>query len=140
MITWIEHHMELARLIASRSKDPSEKTGAVIHDLQRRLLGSGYNGFPRGIIDTPERYANKELKKKLIVHAEANAILNSHASLRSATMVATKFPCPECAKLIVQSGIRTVISPAPHVNKSEDAEFTRLMFVEGRVFHMEFRI
>lgn len=133
--SWVYRLLELAEHIAQWSKDPSTKVGAVIVDDQRVVLGVGYNGFPRGVRDTEERLVDRPTKHRLVVHAEANAILNARTSLRGAALVATKHPCSECAKLIVQSGIREVY--APPLDESglwaEDGRFARLILSEGGV-------
>lgn len=97
----------LAEHIAQWSKDPSTKVGAVVVDDKKRVIGLGYNGFPRGIKDDG-RLFNRELKYELIVHAEVNAILNSVVLPEGGTLYSTFFPCPRCASVIVQAGITSV--------------------------------
>lgn len=132
---WDARFMALAAHVADWSKDPSTKVGAVIVDSMRVVRGIGYNGFPRGVDDDIERYANKPTKYKMIVHSEANAILNANASVNSCAMYTTKFPCSECAKLIIQSGICQVFAPAPTGSGPwvEDAKFSFTMFKEAGV-------
>lgn len=112
---WKLRYLRLARHWAREcSKDPSTQVGAVIVDDKRVVVGLGYNGFPRGVPDYPERYADRELKYPRVVHAEPNAILNSTSlkSLVGATMfVWPFFTCNECAKLIIQAGIRHIVAP-----------------------------
>ncbi len=67
---WDGRFMDMAALLATWSKDPSTKVGAIITDTERRVIGSGYNGFPRGVIDDPLRYEEKAVKYRLVVHAE----------------------------------------------------------------------
>jgi dCMP deaminase len=133
---WDERFMQLASHFATWSKDPSTKVGAVIVDHDRRLVGTGYNGFPRGVGDEPERYVEKMVKYKLVVHAEANAIMNAVKSVRDCTLYATKYPCSECAKLIIQMGISRIIAPPPASDDSvwaEDSKFSTRMFREAVV-------
>ncbi len=107
---WDLRFMELAKHYAGWSKDPSTQIGAVVVDSLNRQLGQGYNGFPRGVNDDPERYANREEKYPLVVHAELNAILNCTLSPRGATLYVYPLPpCPECTKAIIQSGIKRVV-------------------------------
>lgn len=107
---WDLRFMELAKHYADWSKDPSTKIGAVIVDDLNRQLGQGYNGFPRGVSDDPERYADREVKYPLVVHAELNAILNCTLPPRGATLYVYPLPpCPECTKAIIQSGIKRVV-------------------------------
>lgn len=111
MTDWESRFLALAEHIASWSKDPSTKVGAVIVDCSNRVVGVGYNGFPRGIADTDGRLSDRETKYRLVVHAEANAILNASGSVRGCRMYTNLLPCTECAKLIIQSGILSVVSP-----------------------------
>jgi len=86
--------------------------GAVIIDSCRRVLGQGYNGFPRGVNDSPERYEDRSFKYPVVVHAEVNAILNAAHDLRGATIYSTCIPCPNCAGVLIQAGITKVFYPA----------------------------
>lgn len=118
---WDTRFMRLAREIASWSKDPSSKIGAVIVNDDRRILATGYNGFPKGIHDTEERLNNRDEKYPRIVHAEMNALMNalySGISVRGSTIYVYGLPaCPECTKSIISAGIkRVVISPDPYTH------------------------
>ncbi|ALH23730.1 putative dCMP deaminase [Pseudomonas phage PaMx11] len=109
---WDERWMELARHYAGWSKDPSTRLGAVVVAGGKRQVGQGYNGFPRGVEDAPERYAERELKYQLIVHAELNAVLTAGRDCQGATIYVWPLPpCPECTKAIIQAGIRRVVMP-----------------------------
>lgn len=112
MTNWDYRFIKLAREVSTWSKDPSTKVGAVIVK-DRRILGTGYNGFPRGIEDTEERYNDREKKYPLIVHAELNAILNCEKRPEGANLYIWpgSYCCYECSKAIIQSGIRCVIGP-----------------------------
>ena len=117
---WDTRFMRLAKEISSWSKDPSSKIGAVIVNDERRILATGYNGFPKGIQDSAERLNDREQKYPRIVHAEMNALMNalySGVSVKDATIYVYGLPvCPECTKSIIQAGIkRVVISPDPYV-------------------------
>jgi dCMP deaminase len=134
MNDWNSHFMEMAKLVSTRSKDPARKVGAVIVDNARRVTGMGYNGFPRGVRDDSIRYADEFVKLKLVVHAEANAILNARVSVATMSLYCTSYPCSECAKLIIQAGILTIHSPPPSAGKwSDDAQFSNQMFAEAMV-------
>lgn len=131
---WDQRYLELARHIATWSKDPSTKVGCVIATTEQ-LLGTGYNGFPRGIRDTD--LDNRELKLLKTVHAEANAILAAKPLPSNATLyVWPLYPCPHCASLIIQAGIRRVVCqlmqscPARWLPQFEVA---RSMFQEAKV-------
>ena len=112
-VKWDDRFMTMAKLISSWSKDPSSQIGAVAVNDERRILATGYNGFPKGITDTEERLNNREKKYPLIVHAETNALMNalySGVSLKGATLYVHGLPiCPDCTKLIIQAGITRVV-------------------------------
>ena len=110
---WDERYLLVAKEVANWSKDPSTKVGAVTVGAKKELLSQGFNGFPRGIKDTLERYNDREQKYKFVVHAEMNAIYNatySGTSLDGATLYIYGLPiCSECAKGIIQVGIKKVV-------------------------------
>lgn len=110
---WDEFFMVQATHMATASKDPSTKAGAVIYDRHRRPLGNGYNGFPRGVEDSDERLNNREIKYLMVQHAESNAIDNATGSLEGSTLYATHFPCAQCAGRIIQNRIATVVTRNP---------------------------
>lgn len=113
MSDWDTRFLTLAAHVASWSKDPSTRTGAVIVDDSRRILAVGYNGFPRGMKDDPARYADRDFKYKHIVHCEINAILNCEHRPEGATLYTWPFgSCGDCAKVVAQSGIKRVVYPA----------------------------
>jgi dCMP deaminase len=110
---WDKRYLALAKEVASWSKDPSTQVGAVTVGNKKEVLSQGFNGFPRGIIDSEDRYNNRETKYKYVVHAEMNAIYNatySGVSLDGAVLYVYGLPiCSECAKGIIQVGIKKVI-------------------------------
>ena len=113
-ISWDEYFMGVALLAAERSKDPNTQVGACIVDEQNRILSTGYNGFPHGCSDDDFPWnrdeAKGDTKYQFVVHAELNAILNSRGkSLAGSTLYVGLFPCNECAKAIIQSGIKEVV-------------------------------
>ena len=108
---WDTRFLDLAEHISKWSKDPSTKVGAVIVDSQRRIVSTGYNGFPVGVMDSYDRLTDRDNKYEMIIHAEANAILFAHQHMNGMTLYTTPFqPCSRCASLIIQSGISRVIS------------------------------
>lgn len=108
---WDLRFLELAKHISSWSKDPSTKVGAVIVDDKKRIVSLGYNGFPIGINDSHEKLENRETKLKIIVHAERNAIIFANRSLDGCTLYTYPFmPCSVCAGIVIQSGIKRVVS------------------------------
>lgn len=110
---WDKKFLELAKHISTWSKDPSKKIGAVAVGPNRNILATGYNGFPKGIQDTPERLNDRETKYELVVHAEMNCIYNAvenGVSLKGAHLYVYGLPiCHECAKGVVQVGIARVV-------------------------------
>lgn len=115
-VSWDTFFMGVAKLAAHRSKDPNTQVGACIVK-DTKIIGVGYNGFPRGIPDndpnfpwTPNEDAT-ESKYSFVVHAELNAILNTvdQSQLKGATLYVTLPPCNECAKAIIQSGITRIV-------------------------------
>ena len=108
-------YLNLARHFSTWSKDPSTSVGAVVIGEQGQVLSQGYNGFPRGVDDSPERYDNRVTKYKFVVHAEMNCIYNASytgASLNGATLYVHGLPvCSECAKGIIQVGIKRIVIP-----------------------------
>lgn len=108
--TWDYRFLTLACEVARWSKDPDAKVGALVVSKDKRSVGWGFNGFPRGMLDD-ERLHDKATKNKLMVHAELNAILNAPSSLMGWTMYVTRHPCRNCALAIVQSGISRVVYP-----------------------------
>lgn len=108
---WDLRFLELAQHVASFSKDPSTQVGAVIADKKQRIISIGYNGFARGIADKPERLDNRELKYKMVVHAEVNAILFAGRSLEGATIYTYPFlSCSSCSSIIINAGIKRLVT------------------------------
>ena len=113
VLTWEEYFMGLAHLSGLRSKDPNTKVGAVIVDENNRVVSIGYNGFPSGVSDDEFPWGREggvlDTKYAFVVHAELNAILNSQRSVRGCSLYVSLFPCNECAKAIIQAGIKRII-------------------------------
>ena len=120
------------------SKDSEAQVGSIVVDHRGVKRVSGWNGFPRGVHDAPYRYRDNKIKLSLICHAEANAIANAAAvgiPLEGCGLVVTKFPCQECAKLIINSGIVKVCTPPIKQNSkwSESNNVAMMMFNEAKV-------
>ena len=103
----------LAEHVALLSKDPSTQVGAAIFDDKRRLVSVGYNGFARGVDDLDRRLEDREMKLRLTLHAEKNAMLFANGSLEGCTLVVTHPCCAQCAAQVVQAGIKHVIWKVP---------------------------
>lgn len=113
MDKWDERFLLLAEHVAAWSKDPSTKVGCVLVDAHRRVIGMGYNGFPRGVSDDAARYDDRPTKYLMVQHAEANAVLNAVTSVRGSTAYVTHHPCATCAGLLIQAGVSRVVSFTP---------------------------
>ena len=109
---WDRRFMEMAELVATWSKDPSTKVGAVLVNPDKTIAGVGYNGFPRGVTDEPALYEDRSEKYARVIHAEVNAIHNAQ-STRGATLYCTLFPCSGCAAQTIQAGVSRVVTPPP---------------------------
>ena len=111
---WNDYYLNIAKAAAERSKDPSTKCGACVVGPDNVIISTGFNGFPRGITDTEVRLEDREQKYKLVIHAEVNAILFARRDLRDCTLyVYPLMPCDACALLIIQAGIKEVVSVVP---------------------------
>jgi dCMP deaminase len=112
MNKWQVRYLNLAKEVSTWSKDPSRKIGAVAVGKNGQVLSQGFNGFPRGILDSNERYNDRETKYKYVVHAEMNCIYNATlngVSLEGSTLYVWGLPvCSECSKGIIQVGIKEV--------------------------------
>ena len=131
-ISWDEYFMGVALLASQRSKDPSTQVGACIVDEDKRILSTGYNGFPKGCSDDEFPWNRDEsageTKYQYVVHAELNAILNaSGKKLAGATLYVGLFPCNECAKAIIQAGIKEVIYLSDKYHGTPPMEASRKM-------------
>ena len=146
-ITWDEYFMSIAKLSAMRSKDPSTQVGACIVGLDNRILSIGYNGTPNGFNDDifpwNREGANLDTKYPYVCHAELNAILNyrgSRKDLEDARIYVDLFPCNECAKAIIQSGIKEVIYLSDKYASSENNIASRRLFDECGVTYKKIKI
>ena len=111
-INWDEYFMGIAMLAAKRSKDPSTQVGACIVSEDNIIISTGYNGMPKGCSDDefPWGREGAETKYPYVVHAELNAILNANGrDLKGSRIYVALFPCNECAKAIIQSGVKEVL-------------------------------
>jgi dCMP deaminase len=137
-ISWDDYFMGVALLSAQRSKDPNTQVGACIVNRQKKIVGVGYNGFPTGCSDEllPWNRAGSFLKTKypFICHAELNAILNSILrDLNSCTIYVALFPCNECAKAIIQTGIKEVVYLSDKYKDTNAARASKIMFDQAGV-------
>ena len=131
---WDERFIELAKLAGSWSKDPSTKVGAVIVDDKNRIVSVGYNGFPQKISDN-DRLNDRDKKYNVIVHAEANAILFANKDLSGCIIYTYPFqPCSSCSGLIIQSGIKRVVTVKTHNDRwRKDFSIAKQILIEAEV-------
>ena len=132
-ISWDEYFMGVSKLAGMRSKDPNTQVGACIVSDQHKILSMGYNGFPKGCSDEdfPWEREGDELSTKYayVTHSELNAILNFRGgSLEGTTLYVSLFPCNECAKAIIQAGIKTVVYGEDKYSDSVSVRASKRMF------------
>jgi len=144
---WNKRFMELAFLVASWSKDPSTKTGAVIVGPDKEIRATGYNGPVRGVSDDIEERFERPTKYDFFEHAERNALYNAcltGVSVKGCVMYATHAPCTDCARAIIQAGIKTVITNKIIINETTPQNtwrdkliYSAQMFKEAGVEYIE---
>ena len=142
-ISWDEYFMGVAQLSGMRSKDPNTQVGACIVSPTHTILSMGYNGFPTGCSDDDFPWARDggalDTKYAFVTHSELNAILNYRGgSLEGATIYVTLFPCNECAKAIIQAGIRTVIYDSDKYAATEMTRASKMMFDAAGVRYAQY--
>lgn len=131
---WDKRLLGLAEHVSGWSKDPSTKVGAVIAD-NNKIVSVGFNGLPQGVADLPERLHDRQLKYKMIVHGEVNAMHFAERSIRGCTLYTWPFmPCPVCAGQVIQRGISRVVAPySDNPRWLESFQLTQEMFKEAGV-------
>jgi dCMP deaminase len=132
-LSWDQYFMGVAMLSAQRSKDPNTQVGACIVNREHKILSMGYNGMPVGCHDDVMPWARDheplESKYLYVCHAELNAILNyGGGSLKDAIVYVTEFPCNECAKAIIQSGIKEIIYLSDKYADTDSTRASKKMF------------
>jgi dCMP deaminase len=142
-ISWDEYFMGIAMLSAERSKDENTQVGACIVDENNKIVSLGYNGMPIGCSDDVMPWAREgeplDTKYMYVCHAELNAILNSRISPRGARIYVTLFPCNECAKAIIQSGICEVVYLSDKYDGEDNNTASKKMFDMVGVKYREYR-
>lgn len=143
-ITWDEYFMGVAKLSARRSKDPNTQVGACIVSADHKILSMGYNGFPSGCSDDEFPWTREgegiDTKYLYVTHSELNAILNYRGgSLEGSTLYVSLFPCNECAKAIIQAGIRTVVYEEDKYSESDAVRASKRMFDAAGVRYYQYQ-
>ena len=137
-ITWDEYFMGVAVLSSKRSKDPSTQVGACVASNDNKVVTMGYNGMPVGLSDDEMpwgRVGKDELDNKYlyVCHAEFNAILNSYAPVKGCKIYVTLFPCNECAKAIIQSGIKEVVYLNERIPEDLSTKASKRLLMMARI-------
>lgn len=143
-LSWDEYFMAVAVLSGQRSKDPNTQVGACVANDQNKIVGVGYNGFPWGCSDDElpwEREGNYlDTKYPYVCHAELNAVLNSIAAdLRGSRIYVALFPCNECTKVIIQSGIREIIYLSDKYGDTDSVRASKTMLDRARILYRQFK-
>lgn len=141
-ISWDEYFMGIALLSAKRSKDPNTQVGACIVSEDNRILSMGYNGAPRGLDDDTMNWSREgsflETKYAYVCHAELNSILNYRGNLEGSKLYVALFPCNECAKAIIQSGIKEIIYKDDKYATSDNVIASKRMFDQCGVTYRKY--
>lgn len=138
MADWNKRFLDLAEHVASWSKDPRTKVGAVVVDEKKRVVSLGYNGFPRGVLDFDSRYDDRDTKHLFVAHAERNALDNAPLMVDGCTLYVSLLPCNECAKSIIQKGIIKVVTYEPDREGAKFGWDTTLMMFEEAGIEIEY--
>ena len=136
-MSWDDYFMNIAALSAHRSKDPNTNVGCCIVNPDKRIVGIGYNGLPAGCKDEDYPWAREgellETKYPYVVHAEVNAVLNSTVSLKNCTAYVTLFHCNECAKVLIQSGVKEIVFLSDKYNGTDSSVASRRMLSDAGI-------
>jgi dCMP deaminase len=145
MNKWHNRFLQLAKHISSWSKDTTQVGAVIVNPDTKKIIGLGYNGFPRFVNDDPERYNDRETKLKFVCHAELNAILNANGPVDGCSIyvyptMMKPASCPECSKALVQAGIRLLYyyeNDNTNPKWAELEKFSKAILREGRVHCIE---
>ncbi|KAA0197536.1 Cytidine and deoxycytidylate deaminase zinc-binding region [Fasciolopsis buskii] len=144
-LSWDEYFMSIALLSSMRSKDPVTQVGACIINQDKKIVGIGYNGMPTGLSDDEMPWgksSDNQLENKyfFVCHAELNAVLNrNHATSTGCILYATMFPCNECAKVLIQAGIKEVIYFSDKKKGTPANEASKTMFTKAGILFRQFQ-
>lgn len=143
-ISWDQYFMGVAILSSMRSKDPNTQVGACIVNEDKRIVGVGYNGFPAGCSDEALPWDREgewiETKYPYVCHAELNAILNSNHKLNNCTLYVGLFPCNECAKAIIQSGIKRIVYLSDKYKDTDNTKASKRMLDVAGVKYEQLKV
>ncbi|MBP6859718.1 MAG: dCMP deaminase family protein [Candidatus Magasanikbacteria bacterium] len=141
-ISWDECFMRMAHVIAERSKDPSTQAGAVITTENNVVIGMGYNGFPRGIDNDQLPWEREggflDTKYAYVCHGEENAVYNATTSVKGGKIYCTLFPCNECTKTLIQTGIKEVIFESDKYHDTDVWKASRRMLDGANIKYRQY--
>jgi len=142
-LSWDEYFMAVALLSGQRSKDPSTQVGACVADADNKIVGVGYNGFPWGCSDDELPWSREgdylDTKYPYVCHAELNAVLNATSrNLSGCRIYVALFPCNECTKVIIQSGIREIIYLSDKYKHTDVVKASKIMLEKSGVLYRQF--
>ncbi|MCI5132388.1 MAG: cytidine deaminase [Candidatus Electrothrix sp. EH2] len=142
-LSWDEYFMAVALLSGQRSKDPNTRVGACVADADNKIVGVGYNGFPWGCSDDELPWTREgkylETKYPYVCHAELNAVLNATSrNLSGCRIYVALFPCNECTKVIIQSGIREIIYLSDKYKETDSVRASKIMLEKSGVLYRQF--
>ena len=143
-ISWDEYFMGVAALSGMRSKDPNTQVGACIVSRDNKILSMGYNGFPCGCNDDEFPWEREgeylDTKYPYVTHSELNAILNYRGgSLENTKLYVSLFPCNECAKAIIQAGIKAVVYDSDKYDGTPENKASKRMFDQAGIKYMKYQ-
>ncbi|ESO93851.1 hypothetical protein LOTGIDRAFT_209389 [Lottia gigantea] len=144
-LEWPDYFMAVAFLSAQRSKDPRTQVGACIVNSEKKIVGIGYNGMPNGCHDDEMPWGRVsddilDSKKLFVCHAELNAVLNKNsADVKNCTIYVALFPCNECAKIVIQSGIKEVIYYSDKYKDVAEFKASKIMFDKAGIIYRQYK-
>lgn len=142
-ISWDEYFMGVALITACRSKDPNSQVGCCITSSDNRILSLGYNGAPRGFSDDDMKWNREgsflDTKYAYVCHSELNAILNYRGNLEGSKIYVALFPCNECAKAIIQAGIKEVIYYSDKYNGTDSNIVSKKLFDTCGIIYRQYK-
>ena len=142
-ITWDEYFMGIAQLAAERSKDPNTQVSACIVNGAHKIVSVGYNGMPTGVDDADMPWEREgdylDTKYPYVCHAELNAILNSIADMHDCKLYVTLFPCNECAKAVIQAGIKEIVYADDKYADTDGTKASKKLFDKCGVNYSQYK-
>lgn len=136
---WDEYYMTIAKVVAMRSQDPITQVGCVLVDTENHIVATGYNGMPRNLHFTWNKNDGLDNKNLFVVHSEVNAILHATKTVKDCTAYVTLFPCNECAKVLVQAGIKKIVYLSDKYHDKISTQASRALLEQAGVLTQQYR-